>query len=158
MVFKAWQVLLFSLIPMALVFMGVFVGSMHGVDSEAEDFPTPAPRASGGGPGGPAATVPAGTTLIQVTARNLAFIERTLRAPASTQVTVRLNNEDAGVTHNVAFYRSRTATTQPLVDGAVGPLFPGPDVRDFSFTTPGRGNYFYRCDVHPDMNGTFIVN
>jgi hypothetical protein len=44
--FKTWQIFVFSLIPLALVFAGVFIGSIHGSDSEREVFPTPAPAAT----------------------------------------------------------------------------------------------------------------
>jgi hypothetical protein len=40
-VFKSWQIFVFSLIPLALVFTGVIIGSIHGVDSEPEEFPEP---------------------------------------------------------------------------------------------------------------------
>lgn len=46
-VFSMWQVFIFSLIPLALVFTGVIIGSMHGVDSEKEEFqPEAAPPAT----------------------------------------------------------------------------------------------------------------
>jgi hypothetical protein len=38
-VFKSWQIFVFSLIPLALVFTGVIIGSIHGSDSELEEFP-----------------------------------------------------------------------------------------------------------------------
>jgi plastocyanin len=155
-VFKAWQIFVFSLIPLALVFTGVIIGSMRGVGQTAEEFP-----ASGSGGGvitpGAAPTVAPGATLIEVAAKDLQFAPRTLRARPNTQITVRLNNQDAGVQHNIAFYPSRTATTEPLVSGARGALFQGPGIQDTSFTTPGPGSYFFRCDVHPDMTGTFTV-
>jgi hypothetical protein len=40
---KPWQIFIFSLLPLALVFAGVIIGSMHGIDSEKEEFPTTAP-------------------------------------------------------------------------------------------------------------------
>ena len=43
MVFKAWHLLLFALVPLALVFAGVISGAFRGVDSEPEVFPTAAP-------------------------------------------------------------------------------------------------------------------
>ncbi len=42
-VFKKKHVLIFSLVPLALVFIGVIGGSIHGSDSDREQFPTPAP-------------------------------------------------------------------------------------------------------------------
>jgi hypothetical protein len=70
-------------------------------------------------------------------------------------VTIVFDNQDAGVLHNVAFYTNNRATQQIFV----GEVFPGPMVKQESFTAPGvAGNYYFRCDVHPDaMNGTFSV-
>ena len=39
--FRSWQIFVFSLVPLALIFAGVIGGSMHGTDSEKEKFPTP---------------------------------------------------------------------------------------------------------------------
>ena len=79
----------------------------------------------------------------------------TITASAGVQVTVTLDNKDAGVLHNVAFYTDRAASS-PI---HVGGLLTGPATEDVTFTAPSTpGTYFFRCDVHPDqMNGTFIV-
>lgn len=99
-----------------------------------------------------------GNTTIQVTAVGVAFNVKTITAPANTSIRVRLDNQDAGVDHNIAFYQSSTATTAPLVAGSIGQTFPGPAVDDTVFTTPAAGSYFFRCDVHPStMTGTFTV-
>jgi hypothetical protein len=152
-VFKTWQIFIFSLIPLALVFIGVIAGSIHGSDSELEVFPTPPPQQPGaGGPGGPAAPAPPGT--LQITAVNTTFSPRSLSAPANTSVTVRMDNRDVGVLHNFAVYRTSQATQSFFV----GPLHTGPGTIDYMFTTPAPGSYFFRCDVHPDvMTGTFTV-
>lgn len=44
--FKAWQIFVFTLIPLALVLAGVILGSIHGSDSRPEQFqrPVPTPR------------------------------------------------------------------------------------------------------------------
>jgi plastocyanin len=152
-VFKSWQIFIFSLVPLMLVFAGVVGGSFHGSDSEREIFPTPAPRPTGsaGTPGSPAA---GGGTTIELRAANLAFDKRSLTAPANTQVTVNLDNADAGVLHNFALYRSNTQLTTPLFRGE---LAAGPRVIANTFTTPDPGTYFFRCDAHPEMTGSFTV-
>ena len=153
--FKSWQILLFSLVPLALVFIGVIGGSIHGSDSDPEEFPTaaaaPPASSSTSTPGG----TPAGGTVLQLTAQNLSFSPRTLTAPPNTQVTVRMNNQDAGVLHNVSVYTNSQATGRIFVSTD---LFAGPGTKDYTFTTPAPGAYFFRCDVHPDtMTGTFNV-
>ena len=44
--FKTWQIFVFSFIPLTLVFIGVIGGSLDGVDSNLEKFPTPTPAPS----------------------------------------------------------------------------------------------------------------
>ena len=102
---------------------------------------------NGGEPGGPVMT--------RVVAKDLKFDRRSITASTGVSVTVTLDNQDAGVLHNIAFYTNNQATSAI----AVGELFPGIATRDLQFTAPGApGNYFYRCDVHPDtMTGTFAV-
>ena len=151
---KTWQIFVFSLIPLALVFTGVIIGSIHGVDSSEEVFPTPAaPPASSGAPGGPS-DGPPGAQVLQVGAQNLAFSPRSLSAPPNTRVTVRINNQDAGVLHNFAVYTNNQATSRIFI----GEFHTGPGIKDYSFETPAAGNYFFRCDTHPDtMTGSFVV-
>ena len=150
--FKSWQIFVASLVPLALVFTGVIIGSVHGVDSEKEVFPTPPPRPAASAPLSSNPSTPGGTTL-QLRALNLAYDKRTLTAPANTAITVQLDNADAGVLHNVSFYTNNRATTAL----STGELKAGPIVVESKFTTPAAGTYFYRCDAHTDMTGTFTV-
>jgi len=146
--FKTFQIFIFSLIPLALVFIGVVGGSLHGADSAREVFPTAGPQPTAA----PAPEAPTGGTALQVTARDLTFSPRSLSATANSPVIVRLNNQDAGVLHNFSVYRTNQATNQLFV----GELHTGPGTKDYTFTSPAPGSYFFRCDVHPDtMTGTF---
>ena len=151
--FKTWQIFVFSLVPLALVFSGVIIGSIHfaGEDSRKEVFPTPAPRPAGSAPAA-GAPAPAGTTSLQLAARNLLFDKRTLSAAANQPVQLTFDNADAGTLHNFALYTNNRATTK--IFG--GDLTTGPNVTTYRFTAPAPGSYFFRCDVHPDtMTGTF---
>lgn len=153
--FKSWQIFVFSLVPLALVFAGVIVGSIHGSDSDLEVFPTPPPSSAGSssGGGGGSAPPPAPGTLT-ITARNLAFDKRSLTARPNAQTSVQFTNDDAGVLHNVAVYTNNRATTRIFV----GELTTGPNTTTYTFTSPAAGTYFFRCDSHPDqMTGTFNV-
>jgi plastocyanin len=96
---------------------------------------------------------------LEITAQGVAFSTRTLAANSGGQVRVRLDNKDAGVDHNIAFYPSSTSVTAPLAPGSIGTTFAGPAVDDTVFAVPAAGSYFFRCDVHPTtMTGTFTVN
>jgi plastocyanin len=152
--FKSWQIFVFSLVPLALVFAGVIIGSMHGTDSELQVFPTQAPRAENGEAPGP--TPVPGATQLHLVAENLTWSPTTLSAPAATTVQVVTDNRDAGVQHNFALYADR-GYTQIIYQGE---LVAGPVTHTDTFDTPSTpGQYFFRCDVHPDqMTGGFTVN
>ena len=103
--------------------------------------------------GGP--TTPGGPVSTTLVARNLAFDKRTITASPNVDVTVTLDNQDAGVLHNVSFYTNRSAGTKIFV----GELKAGVSQSVEKFKSPASaGNYFFRCDAHPDqMTGTFVV-
>jgi plastocyanin len=150
-VFKASQIFIFSLVPLALVFVGVIIGSMDGIDAEREVFPTRAPESESAPPPTPSAP---GETIIQLVAVNLEFDTRTLTAASGAPVAIQFDNQDASVLHNFALFTDASAS-QPIF---VGDLITGPDVITYNFDAPAPGSYFFRCDVHPDtMTGAFNV-
>jgi plastocyanin len=102
------------------------------------------------------ATEAAGTepsTQLTVVADGLEFDTDTLVVPASTDVSITLENQDSGTLHNVAVYTDDDDRTEIFR----GELFEGDDTRTYSFTSPAAGVYLFRCDAHPDMNGAFVV-
>jgi plastocyanin len=105
-----------------------------------------------GGDSGESGPPPPST--FNIKSANLAFDTKTITLPANTEVTIVYANEDAGVLHNVAIYKSSSARDRVFV----GELFLGVDTRSYTFKTPGRGTYFFRCDSHPDMNGSVVVS
>jgi len=116
-----------------------------------------APVASAGGSSGPigAAGQPVS---VAVLAKDLKFDKSQIAVAAAAELTVTLDNEDAGVSHNIAFYPSARQTSAGDRIAGVD-TFPGPAKMDLKFTVPAKpGKYFYRCDVHPDlMTGQLAV-
>ncbi len=111
--------------------------------------PTPSPTASGS----TTACDPKGSTL-HVTALNVAFDTDCLAAPAGKPFKIVLDNQDAGVPHNVAIYTDSGAATSLFV----GDLVTGPKSVTYKVGALDAGTYFFRCDVHPStMSGTFVV-
>ena len=94
------------------------------------------------------------STMLTIVAENNRFDKDELRAPANTEVTLELENNDAGLLHNLSIYESSDAS-EAIYQGE---LFTGEATQTYTFETPDAGEYFFRCDVHPDtMTGTFIV-
>jgi plastocyanin len=88
---------------------------------------------------------------LTLVASEMAFDRDEISVPAGSAWTLQLVNED-DAPHNVAIY----------VDESAGKsLFVGELITATStvYQVPALepGTYFFRCDLHPDMNGTLIV-
>jgi plastocyanin len=102
--------------------------------------------------GGSAASIsPPADADVVVTAENMAFDTGTITLNAGEGTTIFFRNLD-GQPHNVAIYADDTATEalwvgETITDDAITETIPALDA----------GEYFFRCDVHPDMSGTVVV-
>jgi plastocyanin len=97
----------------------------------------------GGGEGGSSTVV----------AADLAFDTDVIHLPADTPTTLTLDNREAGVPHNIAIY-----TDDSLGESLfVGDLVTGPASIDYEIPAIPAGEYYFHCDVHPDMVGTVEV-
>jgi glucose dehydrogenase/plastocyanin len=97
----------------------------------------------------------AADSLLELSAKDLAFDVDTIEVVAGSFVAVEFTNND-GVLHNVAFFMTPDAE-EPI---GAGEVFAGPGVtRTLTFKAPEQpGSYFFRCDTHPvEMTGTLIV-
>jgi plastocyanin len=91
---------------------------------------------------------------VNIYAKNIAFNTSTITVPAGADVTVNFDNMDSGVPHNIAFYGTKAAD-KPIY---VGEIITGPATTTYSFKAPEKpGTYIFRCDIHPFMNGDFVV-
>ena len=87
---------------------------------------------------------------ITLTASQVAFDTDTLSLPAGEDATVTLDNQDS-VPHNLSIYEDESAE-KALFSGAE---VAGGSSTDYEFTAPPKGEYFFRCDLHPtSMTGT----
>lgn len=142
----------------------VYVGFRDEGDTEvqmavrSEDAPllaVPPPEETGngggGGPTGPPPCEPEGSELA-IAANNLAFDTDCLAAPAGEAFTIEFENQEA-VPHNVAIYEAEGGAAFFQGDIVTGPdtITYEPDPID------EEGNLYFQCDVHPTMNGTFVV-
>jgi plastocyanin len=110
--------------------------------------PTGAP---GGGTTGTAPCQPEGTEL-QIAAQNLQFDTDCLAAPVAEPFTIAFDNQDA-LPHNVAIYEEEGGAAL-----FTGETFTGPAAETYEpEPIEQEGNLYFQCDVHPTMNGTFVV-
>lgn len=99
-----------------------------------------------GGSGGPPPGAPAAD--VTVHAKDIAFAETTLTAPADREFTLALVNEDAGTPHNVEFKDGAGASVYQ------GEVFPGVETRVYAVPPIAAGTYTFLCTVHPSMTGS----
>lgn len=84
---------------------------------------------------------------------SILFDRNELTIPADTDVTVTADNRDQAVSHNFAVYTDESAAE----DLGKTEICSGPCVDEVTLNLPA-GEYFFRCDVHPNqMTGTLIV-
>ena len=95
-----------------------------------------------------------GTTLV---AENTAFDLTELEVKAAAENTITFDNKDSGVDHNMSIYTDQDAGL--ALEGAIfeGEIIAGPDTIDYTFEGPEKGEYYFQCDVHPNMNGIVIA-
>jgi plastocyanin len=90
--------------------------------------------------------------VVELTALGIAFDASCVEVPADEPFTIAFGNEDDGVPHNVAIY--------PSADDLANPLFRGENVTgvdsiEYQADPLEEGEYYFQCDVHPTMNGTW---
>jgi plastocyanin len=89
--------------------------------------------------------------VIRVCASNdQAFDTASLTVPAGERFMMLFANEDDGVQHNVAIYTDDSAQESLFV----GDLITGPASVRYDVPALDAGSYYFRCDVHPAMDGT----
>jgi plastocyanin len=128
-------------------------GEPSGAPSTApsEQTPTAAPSGpvtteapSGGGGGG-------GNTVIQLAAKDIAFDQSTISAPAGSAFTIHFDNQDVSTPHNVAIV---DASGQQVF---TGDTITGPAQTDYQVPALAAGTYTFKCTIHPAMTGTLTV-
>jgi plastocyanin len=97
------------------------------------------------------ACAPAGSTL-NVVARNLSFGVKCLAAPADQPFTIDFSNQD-GAPHNVAIYTNQSRSNSLFVGDRVD----GPKNVTYRVPVIPAGTYYFVCDFHLFMSGTFIA-
>ena len=119
--------------------------------SKAQESPAP-PPSGGPGPSGapPASGAPAGQ-VVQLEAKNVAFLQTSLTAPANAPFTIHFQNSDNSVPHDVKI--SDASGKQVFLGDPVT----GPAAADYQVPALASGSYPFVCTFHPSMTGTITV-
>lgn len=90
----------------------------------------------------------------EITAQGVKFDKAEIELPADERTGILFQNNDAGVLHNVSIYDTPQARQVLFQD----PPFAGVNskIYDLEEGLP-KGVYFFRCDVHPPMQGRVLV-
>jgi plastocyanin len=108
-----------------------------------------AAASAGSGGGGTVAVVDGN---VDLSAENLEFSASVIEAPAGEEFTITFTNLESQP-HNVA-----VDTEEGGDEIVTGEVITGPDA-ETTITVPALepGEYYFMCDVHPEMNGTIVV-
>jgi len=86
----------------------------------------------------------------EVEAKDIAFDVKELAFAANADAELVLKNDDKGILHNVSIYAGADAKAAVILRGD---FVAGPGDISYHFKTPGAGEYYFQCDIHPNMNG-----
>ena len=101
--------------------------------------------------GNPAPPPDSGPTT-SVAAEGNEFDVDTITLAAAEPASIEFENADAGTDHNIAIYETEAAE-ESIFEGEI---ITGPDTATYEFDAPEAGDYYFQCDIHPDMNGNVV--
>ena len=107
---------------------------------------------AGCSPAGPGPAVSFNPSDPSITADGLKFNTKTLTVPAGVAFSLAFHNHDSAP-HNVAFYSDASLTTKLFP----ADIYTGPGTKVYAVPAIAAVTYYFKCDVHPDMNGQVLA-
>jgi plastocyanin len=138
-----WLSVLYLLIPVLVIAFLVANG-----DQQEAAAPEP-PAATGGGGGGGVAT----DTLV---AADTEFDAATIELKAKRPTDFTIENEDSAL-HNLAIFPSEEDASDPSSALFTSPDAPGGSTTEFTIDPLKKGEYYFHCQYHANMNGNVEV-
>ena len=87
--------------------------------------------------------------VVTVSSDNLQFSTDQIIVAAGEAFTIEYTNEESAA-HNITIYTDESMTEAIFV----GDVINGPDEITYEIPALEPGEYYFQCDIHPDMNGT----
>ncbi len=139
-----WLAVLYLIIPfIAIAFL---VANTEDEPAAAGGEAAVEEEEGGGGEGG----------AVALSAASVQFDTDEISIPAEGEVTIAFDNADT-VPHNVSVYPDEAAADAQSDAFLEGELIDGGASTDYTFESPGAGEYVFQCDVHPSMRGTALA-
>ena len=91
---------------------------------------------------------------VEIDAKDILFDKKEIAFAAEADAELVFKNDDKGIPHNVSIYAGADAKAPPILKGDI---IAGPADITYHFKTPAAGDYYFQCDVHPNMNGKVHV-
>ena len=105
---------------------------------------------AGCGPSGPDPLASFAGASLTIQARGLEFAPDIATLPADVPIRLVLDNQDAGIAHNLHVFQGDT-------DLGTSPDVTGPGLVAIELPPLAPGRYQFDCTLHPDMIGTLLV-
>src|SRR5712692_3107168 len=125
----------------AAVFALTYRGASAGVATAPASGSPPVRSSSSGGP----SACPSPADSVHVAAHNISFDAACLAAPAGRPFTIVFDNQDPGISHDVAIFTDPSAS-HALFTGAI---ITGPTMVTYHVGALPAGTYVFHCNVHP---------
>jgi plastocyanin len=93
-----------------------------------------------------------GKIALDIVAKGIAWDTTCLVAPANEPFTINIDNQDAGIPHNLDRLTEQGGDSIAKTEVENGPVQQTLDVDPLEV-----GEYFFLCDVHPNMAGTLVA-
>jgi plastocyanin len=113
---------------------------------------TPAESGGDGSDNAGGGTVAVTDGVVELSAADLAFDASVIQATAGEAFTISFTNNDSAP-HNVTVYVAEGGDRI----GEAGATIGEGETADLAVEALEPGTYYFQCDVHPDMNGTIVV-
>jgi plastocyanin len=165
-VIESKRALLATLGAIAALSLGLVVAACDDDEDAGGGATETAPAATAATPGEATATEPAGSTdgeptdvtpvgdQLQISADSLtSFDTDELTAPAGVPFTVTFDNRDTGIPHNWALYATEDDAGDTDLAIAATEIENAPDTQSVVVPALDPGEYYFQCDLHPNMNG-----